>query len=269
MSPDERTILVVDDDPPLRRLIGRFLAESGWVVLEAGDADEALRIVDRYEDPIDLLITDVVIPGRYDGFTLASETVGRHPDIRVLYMSGHFGDRQPVRQGLREAGRSFLKKPFSRDEFRLAVDAALRSPVQGADAFAAILSHPLVPAQAITDRPPKGRLSRSLRYRVRIPVRYRVAGVSDWEVGLTQDISRTGLLFETRHPNPFVPTASERPSVEIRLELPSRGRHSTEVVCRGHLARTTMPDAEEMPTRLAVAVTAYHTDIRSQRASSP
>ena len=264
MSPEQRTILVVDDDPPLRRLIGRFLAESGWVVLEAGDAGEALRIVERYEDPVDLLITDIVMPGHYDGFSLAAEVVGRHPDIHVLYMSGHFGDSQPVRQGLREAGRSFLKKPFGREEFQRALNAALRSPLQGADAFAAILSHPLVPAQAITDRPPKGRPARSLRYRVRIPVRYRVAGTSEWEVGMTEDISRTGVLFEPRHPDLVVPAAGERPRVEIRLELPSRGRHSTEVVCRGHLARTTMPDADDMPTRLAVAVTAYHTDIRPE-----
>jgi DNA-binding NarL/FixJ family response regulator len=241
----------------------RFLAESGWIVLESGDAEEALRIIDRYEEPVDLLVTDIVIPGRYAGFALAAEVVGRHPDIHVLYMSGHFGDRQPVRQGLREAGRSFLKKPFGRDEFRRVVDAALRSPVHGADAFAAILSHPLVSAQAIADRPPKRRPARSLRYRVRIPVRYRVAGVSEWEVGLTEDISRTGVLVETRHPNLVVPTAGERRAVEVRLELPSRGRQSTEVVCRRYLARATMPDADERPTRLAVAVTAYHTAIRA------
>ena len=235
-------------------------------MLDAGDGHHALRIVDRYPDPIDLLVTDVVLPGSLDGFTLGSEVVWRHPEINVLYMSGHFDHLQPVRQGLREAGRFYLRKPFRREEFRRIVETALDTPIRGADAFAAILSHPEIPAHAITDQPPEGAPARSLRYRVRLPVRYRLTGVSDWEVGVTVDISRTGVLFEVRHPNAPVPAKGPKPAVDLRLELPSRGGSNTEIVCRGQLARSTLPDAEAAPTALAVAVSAYHTDIRQEPA---
>ena len=165
-----KTILVVDDETPLRQLIGRFLADSGWVVLDAANADEALRLVERYSDQeaIDLLVTDVVMPGGTDGFVLAAEVARIRPSIKVLYMSGHFEDRQAVRQGLREAGRYFIRKPFSRDDFLRTITSALETPVQASDAFAVILGHPGIEARAITDtRPPDGP-ERSLRYRVRL-----------------------------------------------------------------------------------------------------
>ena len=139
----------------LRQLIGRFLAESGWAVAEAGNADDALQILKRTDEghAIDLLITDVEMRGRKDGFVLAAGAVTMCPDIKVLYISGHFEDRPAVRQGLREAGRSFIRKPFSRDDFLQAINNALESPRDAADAFAAILGHPSVEARAIADQP--------------------------------------------------------------------------------------------------------------------
>ena len=260
-----KTILVVDDETPLRQLIGRFLADSGWVVLDAANADEALRLVERYSDQeaIDLLVTDVVMPGGTDGFVLAAEVARIRPSIKVLYMSGHFEDRQAVRQGLREAGRYFIRKPFSRDDFLRTITSALETPVQASDAFAVILGHPGIEARAITDtRPPDGP-KRSLRYRVRLPIRYRFIGASVWEGGVTRDISRSGLFFDASSPIEVASSEDARPAVEVRLELPESKHGSVEVTGRGHVARTALCDAFAMPTAMAVSVTNYHTDVRA------
>ena len=261
-----KTILVVDDETPLRQLIGRFLSDSGWVVLDAANADEALRLVERYsnQEAIDLLVTDVVMPGGTDGFVLAAEVARMRPGIRVLYMSGHFEDRQAVRQGLREAGRYFIRKPFSRDDFLRTITSALETQVQTAsDAFAVILGHPGIEAKAITDmRPPDGP-ERSLRYRVRLPIRFRFIGASVWEGGVTRDISRSGLFFDASSPIEVTSSQDARPAVEVRLELPESKHGSVQVTGRGHLARTALCDAFAMPTAMAVSVATYHTDVRA------
>ena len=168
-----------------------------------GNADDALRLVERYDDqePIDLLVTDVVMPGDTDGFVLAAEVARLRQDIKVVYMSGHFDDRQPVRQGLREAGRFFIKKPFSRPEFLKLIRKALEEPSpDAADAFAVILGHPDIDARPMNGTKPAESTDRSLRYRIRLPIRYRFAGVSDWECGVTRDISRSSIFFDASSP---------------------------------------------------------------------
>ena len=248
----------------LRQLIGRFLAESGWAVAEAGNADDALQILKRTDEghAIDLLITDVEMRGRKDGFVLAAGAVTMCPDIKVLYISGHFEDRPAVRQGLREAGRSFIRKPFSRDDFLQAINNALESPRDAADAFAAILGHPSVEARAITDRRPADASERRLRYRVRVPIRYRLAGATDWECGVTRDISRSGVFFDASSPIHMAPLEHTRPAIEVRMELPAAGEDaSVEITGRGHVARTAVPDGFAMPTAMAVSVNDYRTDI--------
>ena len=112
----DTTILVVDDDPNLRSALGEFLEHHDWVTLVASDGDDALCIVESYPDDIDLLVTDVMMAGM-DGFTLAAQVAAERPNIKILYMSGHFTDNDRVRQALREAGRFFLAKPFGRREF--------------------------------------------------------------------------------------------------------------------------------------------------------
>ena len=162
----DTTILVVDDDPNLRSVLDEFLEHHDWVTLVASDGDDALRIVESYPDDIDLLVTDVMM-AEMDGFTLAAQVAAERPNIKILYMSGHFTDSDRVRQALREAGRFFLAKPFGRREFVDMVEMALRRSVDATDAFAVILGNPLVTAQAIADHAHTGS-ERTPRYAVQL-----------------------------------------------------------------------------------------------------
>jgi two-component system cell cycle sensor histidine kinase/response regulator CckA len=106
------TILVVEDEPALRRLVARLLGDLGYRVLVAGDGPEAMELIEDMEDPPDLLITDVVLPGGLQGNELAKEIEDMAPDLPVLYMSGHPRDAI-VHAGRLDEGVSFLAKPFT------------------------------------------------------------------------------------------------------------------------------------------------------------
>ena len=82
------TILLVEDDPQVRSLTRTMLTRLGYRVLEAESADEALSIASRYEGPLDLLLTDLVMP-RMNGTDLARQMQTARPGVRVLYMSGY------------------------------------------------------------------------------------------------------------------------------------------------------------------------------------
>jgi hypothetical protein len=105
------TVLVVEDEQAVRTLEVEVLARHGYHVLVAGDAQEALALEERCEEPIALLVTDVVMPGR-SGRELAQEFVRRRPGTRVLYVSGYANDAF-ASGNLLEAGTCFLQKPFS------------------------------------------------------------------------------------------------------------------------------------------------------------
>ena len=108
------TILLVEDDPPIRRLIRRALEGKGYRLLEACNGLEALGLVAKHHGPIDLLVTDVVMP-RMDGFMLSERLVESHPETRVLFLSGQADQSVGVRGGLKESGQAFLLKPFTLD----------------------------------------------------------------------------------------------------------------------------------------------------------
>ena len=103
------TILVVDDDEKVRELIGAVLARTGYRVLEAENAGEALMISEQHPETIHLLLTDVVMP-RIGGRTLAERLVRARPDIKVVFMSGYADDLVKL-QGVLEAGAAFIAKP--------------------------------------------------------------------------------------------------------------------------------------------------------------
>lgn len=261
-SADDQTILIADDDPMLLELMGQFLETRGWLALVAGDGEEALRIVNHYPDAIDLLITDVVMPGM-DGFTLAAHVVDRRPGIKILYVSGYFDENEKVRHGLREAGRFFLRKPFGQTEFLDMVAAALQEPVDATDAFAVILGHPLVTAQAMKDwREGEDAAPRNLRYQLKLPLRFRLPKMTRWEEGTTQDVSRTGVLFATTAALPDLDGQTGSTPIDLRLSLPSAGVRSAEVACHGEIARVSPRTSPDGPVVVAVAVRSYHADIR-------
>ena len=118
------TILLVEDDAPIRALIRRSLESQGYQLLEASNGDEAIRLAVSHVDPIDLLVTDVVMP-RMDGFTLGERLSEPHPETRVLFMSGQADQMATVRGGLKKTGQAFLLKPFTPDRLIQTVRAYL------------------------------------------------------------------------------------------------------------------------------------------------
>jgi CheY-like chemotaxis protein len=106
-----QTILLVEDEPAVRHMISRVLQEYGYGVMEASGGHQALGVIERSEGSIDLLVTDVILPGM-DGAELARRATELHPQLGVLFVSGYTDD-EVVRRGLLDAGRPFLQKPFT------------------------------------------------------------------------------------------------------------------------------------------------------------
>ncbi len=105
------TILLVEDEPAVRELARIVLAEHGYSILEAGNPQDAQVLAGNHAGGIHLLLTDVVMPGM-SGRELAMQITSRHPNVRVLYMSG-YTNNFIAENGMLEAGLSFLQKPFT------------------------------------------------------------------------------------------------------------------------------------------------------------
>jgi two-component system cell cycle sensor histidine kinase/response regulator CckA len=110
LAPGNETILLVEDEEMLRSLARVVLRKNGYTVLEAGHGAEALAICQSYEGPIDLLVTDVVMPV-LNGRELADRMALLRPDTKVLYVSGYTTD-EVVRNGVYADSVHFLHKPF-------------------------------------------------------------------------------------------------------------------------------------------------------------
>jgi len=104
-------VLLCEDEERIRKLVYAMLAKQGYKVLEAGSPEGAMRMVREYAGPIDLLLTDIVMP-KMNGFELAKSVFEVRPEIKVLYMSGYTDNR--VSSGwVLEANVPFLHKPFT------------------------------------------------------------------------------------------------------------------------------------------------------------
>jgi len=105
------TILVVEDDPPTRRLIVKTLKPLGYNLLEAPTGEEAVRLSISYDKKIDLLLTDVIMPGM-NGHELNNVLAAARPETKVLFMSGYTDDFI-AHHGVLEEGAALLQKPFT------------------------------------------------------------------------------------------------------------------------------------------------------------
>jgi two-component system, cell cycle sensor histidine kinase and response regulator CckA len=105
------TVLVVEDEDQLRSGIRRLLASWGYRCIEARNGDEALAVIAKCEDTIDLLLTDLVMPG-VNGRALATRVARSHPNIKVILMSGYTEHRSVITEAVRD-GEVFLAKPFT------------------------------------------------------------------------------------------------------------------------------------------------------------
>ena len=119
------SVLVVDDDHSVLEMVRLTLERAGFEVLAAGSGEEALRIVDENPEPIDLLLTDIVMPG-IRGTELAQQLERTRPGIGVLHMTGYAGEA--LARELGEARNlSLIAKPFSPRDLVRRVREVLRS----------------------------------------------------------------------------------------------------------------------------------------------
>jgi len=119
------TILLVEDEMPVRKTTARMLERAGYTVLAAATAAEACDVFEQERSRIDLLLTDIVMPGMH-GPVLAERLLAQRPDLRVLFVSG-YSDMMPDTRGGRVKA-VFLAKPFSAVALLAAVREALSPP---------------------------------------------------------------------------------------------------------------------------------------------
>jgi CheY-like chemotaxis protein len=118
-------VLVVEDDPDVRELVVTLMGDLKYRVLEAADGSEALRLFGEAPH-IDLLLTDVVLPGGISGRELSNRVVAKRPEVRILLMSG-YATETLERDGQLRPGEELLHKPFSEDELARKVRSVLDS----------------------------------------------------------------------------------------------------------------------------------------------
>ena len=128
------TVLLVEDEESVRELVRVTLISRGYKVLEAENGESGLRIAEATKGPIDILVTDVVMPGM-GGRELAKRLVALRPGTSVLYLSGYTEDAI-VTQGALSPGTAFLQKPFTLQNLAKKVREVLRSRQQAKSASA-------------------------------------------------------------------------------------------------------------------------------------
>jgi PAS domain S-box-containing protein len=246
----QETILLVEDETNLRRLARQYLETQGYKILEAEDGAAALQIVDGYKGTIDLLLTDVIMPGM-NGRELAAHVVKLLPEVRVLYMSGYTENAVGL-DGTLDAGINLLQKPFSLPALKDRVRELLDSePIPLEVAMSSRDS------SALEKKVPP---FRARRFNLHLPLRYRPLGEKSWRPGTTENISRSGLLFQAQEL--LLPNAL----LEISLVLPPEiaGLAATEVLCRGEVVRSVEAQGQEqgqgqsVTPALAAKILQYH-----------
>jgi PAS domain S-box-containing protein len=240
------TILLVEDELTVRHLTRDYLQNEGYAVIEAPDGAFALQLSSAHDGPIHLLLTDVVMPG-INGRELAEQLARSRPAIKVLYMSG-YSENAIGHNGTLDAGISLLQKPFTLPALKAKVREVLDTPI----AQEVIMSARF----AQTEAGPKGKLSpfRAQRFKLQLPLKYRQVGETDWRLGTTENISRSGMLFRAQE---LVPMTAQ---LEINLVLPAEiaGLSAAEVVCRGEVVRTVEAETPSMNPALAARILQYH-----------
>jgi two-component system cell cycle sensor histidine kinase/response regulator CckA len=122
------TILVVEDAEPIRKMVCAMLSQAGYRCLEAGDGQEAYRLVHGAPFAMDLVLTDVLMP-KMGGSELARRLSQLRPDLRILFMSGYSDD--PVVRSIERSGSLFLPKPFTAGALLEKVRSILDAPWGG------------------------------------------------------------------------------------------------------------------------------------------
>jgi len=123
-EPPKKTVVLVDDDDLVRRLVSRVLEREGYRVLGATSGEEGLELLENTREA-DLLLTDVTLPGEVDGLELGRRAMRERSDLKLVCMSG-YGREDLASALLRIAGTAvFLSKPFSTGELLETVNGVL------------------------------------------------------------------------------------------------------------------------------------------------
>jgi two-component system cell cycle sensor histidine kinase/response regulator CckA len=126
-KPAAKTIVLVEDDDLVRRLVSRVLGNEGYRVLDATSGEEGLEIIESGEDA-DLLLTDVTLPGEIDGLELGRRALKERSGLKLVCMSG-YGEADMAADLAHIAGKTaFVNKPFSPGELVETVKRALSDP---------------------------------------------------------------------------------------------------------------------------------------------
>ncbi len=122
------TVLVVEDEPAVREIAVAILADLGYRVLQAADGDEGLLVFGAHAPAVDMLLTDVVLPGKVRGRELAERITAIRPEVSVLFMSG-YTENSIVHNGRLDDGVQLISKPFQRDQLaRKVAETLARRP---------------------------------------------------------------------------------------------------------------------------------------------
>ena len=124
LHPAGRAVLLVEDDPQIRALANRVMTEAGYSVHAASTAEDALEVAELLEDRVDVLVTDIVMPGS-GGAELAALLSERVPGLHVVFMSGFVDDERRQRLVRTQRRSTFLPKPFGPDQLLDALSEAL------------------------------------------------------------------------------------------------------------------------------------------------
>lgn len=108
--PGYETVLLVDDDPSVRRMMARALREEGYEVIEASDGEDALSAVTEYAAPIHVIVADLRMP-QINGLELLETLLRWYPSIRALLVSGYIDEAQAIMR-MTDTPTAFLAKPF-------------------------------------------------------------------------------------------------------------------------------------------------------------
>jgi CheY-like chemotaxis protein len=109
------TVLVVEDETAVREIASTALRDLGYHVLEAADGEEALRVFDAQAGRVDLVLSDVVLPGKVRARDMVDRITSLRPEIRVLYMSG-YSENAIIHHGRLDEGVQLISKPFKREQ---------------------------------------------------------------------------------------------------------------------------------------------------------
>ena len=120
------TILVVDDEAAIREIVSRYLSRNGYAVVAVGEASEALARLSAPGQRVDLLLTDLTMPGM-SGRTLIERARALDPELRVICMSG-YAERAPAGDASAAPAANYIEKPFSLGTLGRLVRATLDAP---------------------------------------------------------------------------------------------------------------------------------------------